>query len=1148
MAEPDDNVQIPLGMLTSDAAGYVSFDFTPLSKAGFKSLKHLWVYAVGEDKHRVDILGLPRVTGIGHQFLLTVEANSVKPVNGRHNLASIQSADVVDWKVSPHSFTAKVALSLGEGSCEGPYPSSLAEREFTFYKVVRRSDGGDETDNTAISSPVNLLHSRDSVENVVRFGEMLEFKQSWFPLGHSLGQLLYSLPLAPCESINIAVIEWSRQDTIKREDFAKSTEWLFHEHRRDRVIEEVLNAGLRESQGGWSILGGLAGSQAQGGSASVAIDPISIALSKVGSLVGSIGGGVSHSSGNRNVTANSNQELHDLITQASSSIRALSSTVVVQASQAESNLLQTRTVTNHNHCHALTIQYYEVLRNFRIVTEFIRRRRVVFIPYVVFGFTRHVALRFRTILERVLLAPTLLPCFDALVRLGWSTDLYEETPVTVPETTKKEIKWFELTLKTGTEGFATTSGDIWVELLCDGVWKQLFYKKAVKFGGVELTKSSFTTHIDVPSGTELAIDPLNITRVRVAWREHNDWDHWHFKAIKILYGVNKESGSKVLIDREGTDVPAGAPEPVLKWFDNSGQGENDRQEWTSDADTHLPTNATPQQPDLPKDSSKPQSQYSRKNDENCEAQLLTHLNSNIGFYNRAIWLLQDPLERRRLLENSLGGNSRILDGIDDLPLAVDGCYVAFAYNALSDGDIQDEDVLESESIISLPTRGLFAEAELGNCNACEKRDVTRFWKWEESPCDKPPTISGITPGPKGQGATVQGANLPNPVIQVVNPPAAPDPAGLAAALDVLKTPNIFRDMSGIAEVSKLLDGLVSGAVDLSTAQELAKQAKAKQAEASQQGNGGKGKTKSAPSEMNPEKQVDKVNAIKYAKDDLGLIDDREAAAATTGVLGGVELTSSDEVVNEEFEIEKTQAGGTSLENLTAGIVDRVSKEWRDAQFKDTKSTGNVKLIKWKGNLNFLHPDYDRSKYGLDRAAFGNVTLDGSFVTRVEFKKEGLSGSFNITWEDCLTLPARVLTEDEDFARLDDVWWKANIGVENELSQMRLGENFAEAEIKLEARAEGIVTGPEWPRVTSWDDVYRNIRDKKVKRRLGSILKTRVRIELHYTIRPKGKDPVDRTIRWYLIDWGTYPKRIILTDDSGSGMLTEPPDADVHTVL
>jgi hypothetical protein len=35
--------------------------------------------------------------------------------------------------------------------------------------------------------------------------------------------------------------------------------------------------------------------------------------------------------------------------------------------------------------------------------------------------------------------------------------------------------------------------------------------------------------------------------------------------------------------------------------------------------------------------------------------------------------------------------------------------------------------------VSVSTPGLLAETQLGSCDACEWRDVTRFWKWDESP-------------------------------------------------------------------------------------------------------------------------------------------------------------------------------------------------------------------------------------------------------------------------------------------------------------------------------------------------------------------------------------------------------------------------------
>ena len=51
-------------------------------------------------------------------------------------------------------------------------------------------------------------------------------------------------------------------------------------------------------------------------------------------------------------------------------------------------------------------------------------------------------------------------------------------------------------------------------------------------------------------------------------------------------------------------------------------------------------------------------------------------------------------------------------------------------------------------------------------------------------------------------------------MNIVNPPAAPDPVGLAAAFKVLGTPNIFRDMSGVQELSQLLQTLANDATSL----------------------------------------------------------------------------------------------------------------------------------------------------------------------------------------------------------------------------------------------------------------------------------------------------------------------------------------------
>lgn len=73
------------------------------------------------------------------------------------------------------------------------------------------------------------LYAKELLSEVVPFMAS-NLKNLWLiviGVGHSLGQVVYSLPLAPCESVNIAVIDWSLQDTTVRTDDRRATETLF---------------------------------------------------------------------------------------------------------------------------------------------------------------------------------------------------------------------------------------------------------------------------------------------------------------------------------------------------------------------------------------------------------------------------------------------------------------------------------------------------------------------------------------------------------------------------------------------------------------------------------------------------------------------------------------------------------------------------------------------------------------------------------------------------------------------------------------------------------------------------------------------------------------------------------------------------------
>jgi hypothetical protein len=105
--------------------------------------------------------------------------------------------------------------------------------------------------------------------------------------------------------------------------------------------------------------------------------------------------------------------------------------------------------------------------------------------------------------------------------------------------------------------------------------------------------------------------------------------------------------------------------------------------------------------------------------------------------------------------------------------------------------------------VSVPTKGLFAEAVAGSCNSCEKIDDSRFWKWEEHPIDEPTAIQPIsTDSRRTEPGDLTAKDFAAPMINIQAAPAAPDPQGLANALMLMGKSDIFKDITGLDQTQK----------------------------------------------------------------------------------------------------------------------------------------------------------------------------------------------------------------------------------------------------------------------------------------------------------------------------------------------------------
>jgi len=788
--------RIALGLLATDHVGYASFRLGHPPK---DEVAHVWVAAYGRGDARVD--ALPAIALPGSHPLVTLEIDdAAAPAHGTPSLPSYQDPCAEDWLQSPASLASRRPVSVGDEGCEVLLPGNLAVHEFRFRQVVRDVETPIRL-TVVTEDPCTPTDVEFDPPLCVRHGMLHEYQLAWCPLGHSLGELVYSLPLAPCESVNLAVIDWSRRDDVARREATSVDEDLLHAQRRDRTVEETVRATLDEWQRGGSAQGGIG---------------LTVPLGPVGLSFGG-GGGYTTSSGSRDVAANGVQTLADAVAQASSAVRRIHSTVVVQARQNERDVVETRTVTNHNHCHALTVLYYEVLRHWRVVARRASTDDLVLVRYPLVTFDRRTVLCHAHVLRPALLDPGLAACFDAVERLAC------RAPTSTAVATQGVLTEIELHVTTGAEAtnlrvyvnVVTASGERVPTVFVDpvnhhdfsggGPTRWLNPADAKYVAGEEAVDLLAPGHVDVlrvrlerplveSDARKIELGLLKRSRSRLSGPPTG----WSVDALRAIGTIG---GSQRVVYDGPVRQRAAPPTPLEGAADGRGAiGVELRR---------TPPEAASEAPGA---------------DECCEQRLLAHLGCHAAYYNRVLWLAEDPGERAMRFDRypAPEGSGRLLDAIENRIVAVVGDWVGFPARG-PDGrgakaaDLADDPVVTR--IVSLPTRGVFAEAQLGHCTACEKRDVTRFWDWQESPCpEKAPPITEVSPRSRAQ-ATAVAPTVPAAGLGVAAPPAAPDPgAMLKSVLEMLSTPDVFRDMSGAEQVAALLGKLVEGAVALRKAE------------------------------------------------------------------------------------------------------------------------------------------------------------------------------------------------------------------------------------------------------------------------------------------------------------------------------------------
>ncbi|MFZ2157566.1 MAG: hypothetical protein WAV72_15795, partial [Bradyrhizobium sp.] len=646
----------------------------------------------------------------------------------------------------------------------------------------------------------------------IAHGHLLHFKQEWMPDGYSIGDIVYSLPLAPGQKKQIAVLDWERRESAANSQSLDYEESLNNSLVRDRDVSEIVSGTLAENIRG--------NSKATTGGIGFGFGSAIMGVFNGGSYGGLLGisGGKSSSgssasqSSSRESTANSLQSIRDRTSQAASVVRSQRSTVVQTVSQGERVQATAESVANYNHCHAITIQYFEVLRHFAIRNRLAGVQECLFVPLEMSPFDLDKCLRWRSALEKHLFRREHVKAFDAVARIQNEKEspfenYYDSIGFPRKNFAEQAINSYSGELFMEFFFFNTKEKKIDDEIIAFfsffGISLDAFRDKnitdeelAQHVGprAIEYLLDAFTVETD--KGVDLKLDLTLISTfrqnslLRISMRQspttRTDVAREQIAAINIKLDLTKLSSQAAdnLRQFQNKFMKIRLRSGSLRYrTDNlsgslfSGSLDNDI---FADGDgAYMPTPLTREELRNP-----------RGEDVSAANNLIHHLNENLEYYHKCLFFDMTPERRFMLLDGiiapgkaqgrsvasvvenrviGIAGNSLIMPVAPGYQLdpTIDETFDLFAQYYHEDPEPMR---------ISVPTKGIYAEAVMGKCNSCEAKDESRFWRWEESPIPDSPTTPILpinTDTRRADPGDLQPKDFPAPVVSIQNAPNIP---------------------------------------------------------------------------------------------------------------------------------------------------------------------------------------------------------------------------------------------------------------------------------------------------------------------------------------------------------------------------------------
>ena len=772
------------------------------------------------------------------------------------------------------SIVSEVAL-VKIGKAMAPLP---------IYATGTGASGTSYTDRIPVEQPLSIDGFRNQIMGLgtngvfvadetvpmaatLGLGYVLEMQQQWTFAGLSLGDLVYSLPLAPGEQQQAAIFERVDTSQVTESEFFSETQAAEQSALSDSSTNSTFNSAFNQVAGG--------GSTAVTASANVGFTP------PLGGLLGGIGGGTSASTGFTNqwmqghtdAAQSASESMHSAAFSQANARRTAGRTAMRLASASESMSVTTKTIANHNHAHALTMQYWEVLRNYSTTTVIDGLTLCCLVPMQIVRFMPPGQQLTIPDTSAVSTRPSVLARYASLIK---HLDVLQ---MTVPRQYQYGLTLLaqfaaDPNVTVGSAG-SPAEDVISIKLTgtflpCETIWVRAVTRRNTRVGPTMLGPSG--TPLSIPQDRFATQDAL--VAQLLAFRQANSsmlsgnlalppsMNRADIVGFEILRSFNTLSytlispnmaaaaaipgvagvlvgdllsNTRQVVTLSPGDLERALGGPIVSNFQASIIEPAGLPEETY---ANQPLNGVelPPQPfPVPALQLSPVLRYS----EILEIEkAMHHIVRNTTQYSKAIWTSLTPDERAILLDGYTIGVPP--DGLEDasqmVPLlnCVENWLLGFFGNsmilpfivpealakamAIEEPDEIQQGLLDyhrssfspPSSIISLPTRGVLGEAVLGHCASAEKIDLTRFWNWQDSPGDAAPTISP-TSIPTSSASIAAGLSAPNTLSAmpslINNVLAAPTPnTSLAQSLaqGAASQRDLSATLTGIQQLASML--------------------------------------------------------------------------------------------------------------------------------------------------------------------------------------------------------------------------------------------------------------------------------------------------------------------------------------------------------